>query len=248
VGKTLDRTNATKIMADHVSTIVKRYGTKLESWDVVNEPLQPASKAKRKDDLLTPGPWLDALGEEYIDLAYHLTKEANPEVLRVVNIFAVEHDTPEHETDRAAALNLLRRLLKRGVPIQAVGFESHIDALTPIGGRGVETFVNQILDMGLQILITELDVSDYAVKGDIAVRDRVVAQRYYDYLVLMVPLTKTNRVLFWSPTDAGNWMDWSRPHGRPDGTKFRPGLLDVDMAPKVAFTRVLDALEHIHSN
>ena len=125
VARTVNRTNAASIMTDYISTVVKHYGSTMLSWDVVNEPLMRASKSTRPD-LLVTGPWFDALGEEYIDVAFHATKNANPKVIRTLNVWAVEHDGAEYDTDRKACLDLLRRLIKRGVPIQALGLESHL--------------------------------------------------------------------------------------------------------------------------
>ena len=95
--------------------------------------------------------------------------------------------------------------------------------------------------MGLQVLITELDVDDSKVQGDERERDRVVAKCYYDYVTQVVPAGKSERIIFWTPSDRWDWLNSMQPakFHREDGKPHRPGLLDDSLRRKPA----LDAVE-----
>jgi endo-1,4-beta-xylanase len=241
---TLDKSNASHYLTEHITTVMRHYQGRIDSWDVVNEPTVFWSK---RSDGLYPGIWLDLLGPTYIDTAFHAAAAADPKALLVLNVYDVEHGTPDHETTRKTTIALLKQLLARGVPIQAVGMESHLDASLPPGGVGLSAFIEQVRDMGLQMLITEMDINDTHTEGDFQTRDEIVAKTYRDYLTQVVPISGAKRVIFWTPTDKWDWLNSTNiPHGeRADKTPHRPGLFDDTMGPKLAFGAVRSALGEI---
>lgn len=236
--------NAAQQLTDHIMTVMGRYRGKIDSWDVVNEPVVFWSK---RADGLYPGVWVNMLGPRYIDVAFHAAKAADPDALRVLNCYYVEQDRPEFEQTRQLTLTLLEQLLKRGVPVQAIGIESHLDGSAPFGGAAFLDFLKRVRGLGLQVLITELDVDDTNVPGDDPERDRVVAQCYYDYLTQVVPTGKVDRIIFWTPSDRWDWLNSIKAakFHRADGKPHRPGLLDASLHPKPAMEAVEAALREL---
>lgn len=233
--------NAEKQLTDYIMTVVGRYRGRIESWDVVNEPVVFWSK---RPDGLYPGVWINMLGPRYLDVAFHAAKAADPDALRVLNCYYVEQDQPDFERTRELTITLLQQLLGRGVPVQAVGIESHLDASAPFGGADFLRFIQRVRALGLQVLITELDADDSKVQGNEQERDRVVAQCYYDYITKVVPAGNTDRIIFWTPTDRWDWLNSMQPvkFHRADGKPHRPGLLDDSFHPKPAMDAVEEAL------
>lgn len=242
----INKYNARHLLTDHIKMVMGRYKGQIVSWDVVNEPI--ATWFNRPDGMYT-GPWLSALGPEYIDIAFQTAYETDPKSLRVMNIHHVEQDGPDALT-RQKALALIRGLVSRGVPIQAVGLESHLDAARPLGGDDLHRFIKEIVQLGLKILITELDVSDIHIKdGSIVVRDAAVAKTYFDYLTAIYAATDPQQLSFWSVTD-NNWIAWiartSPAYRRADGLRNRAGLLDRELQQKPAWFAVQRFLSTRH--
>jgi endo-1,4-beta-xylanase len=240
----LNKSNASRYLTDHITTVMRRYAGRIESWDVVNEPTVFWSK---RSDGLYPGIWLDLLGPTYIDTAFHAAAAADPKTLLVLNVYHVEDGTPDNDTTRKETIALLKQLLSRGVPVQAIGIESHLDAAAPPGGAALTTFIKQVRDMGLQILITELDVNDTHVPGNVQARDQVVAKTYRDYLTQVVPASGTKRVIFWTPSNKFDWLDSAKTPEmqRPDGSHHRAGLLDESMSQTPAYQSLLATLQKV---
>ncbi len=240
----LNRSNASRYLTDHITTVMRRYAGRIDSWDVVNEPVVFWSK---RNDGLYPGIWLDLLGPQYIDTAFHAAAAADPKALRVLNVYHVEHGTPDDETTRTETIAVLKQLVARGVPIQAVGIESHLDASLPPGGAALVTFIKQVRDLGLEILVTELDVNDTQLPENDQTRDAAVARTYQEYLEQVLPASGTKRVIFWTPSDKFNWMNSA--HGpkwqRADGSTHRVGLMDNTMSRMPAFQSVQGTLQTI---
>jgi endo-1,4-beta-xylanase len=243
VNSSVNKSNAEQLLKNHISTVAGRYRGKIDSWDVVNEPI--ATWYGRPDGLRN-GPWLAALGPEYIDIAFHVAAENDPHAIRVLNLNHVEQAEKGVEINRQKTLELLQGMLSRNVPVQAVGLESHLSVASGTADDVVSLsrFIGQIRRMGLEIMITEIDINDSDAPMDFALRDAAVAQRYSDYLNLVLPLASPKRLIFWSLGDRGNWYDNIAALRRPDQSLHRPGLLDSAMNPKLAMTAVANSLRN----
>jgi endo-1,4-beta-xylanase len=224
----MNKSNAEKYLVSHINTVAGRYKGKIDSWDVVNEAVVGWSKEK---GFLYPGIWLSMLGPQYIDIAFHAAEQADPAALRVLNIYHVEQDTQDSLDTRRGILELLQQLVSRKVPIQAVGIESHLDAMQPLGGPTFREFLHGIHSLGLQIMITELDVTESRVTGSSIDWDRKVAQYYGDYLDSVLPYCNARRAIFWALQD------------RWESNRRVQGLLQANFSTRLNFGVAATALE-----
>ncbi|PID61218.1 MAG: hypothetical protein CSB44_07870 [Gammaproteobacteria bacterium] len=140
------------IMREFIARVVGRYGDEVAYWDVVNEPLAD-------DGSMRSSVWFDAMGENYIDVAFRQAKALDPTATLVLNEFDIGFAGPKFD----GLLALLDRLLEREVPIDAVGLQMHLFSSFE---QYDELAANMaaIADRGLDIHITELDVA--LVDGD----------------------------------------------------------------------------------
>jgi endo-1,4-beta-xylanase len=240
VNSTLTRANAAHYLEEHITTVVKRYADKVDSWDVVNEPL---GTWRNEQTGQSPRPWIDLIGPTYLDVAFHAAAAADAHPLRVLNFDGLEQSS-WGDAARQQALTLVEDLLQRNVPVQAVGLESHLNATEAAENESQDRFIQAIRSLGLKILITELDINDTKILGSFTERDNALAHAYSDYLLRIVPRTGTEQVIFWTPWDGSDWLDSL--HGanfdRADFKPHRPGLIDVAMHRKPAFYAVANAL------
>jgi endo-1,4-beta-xylanase len=220
--------NAKQVMTDHISRVVKHYAGRIYAWDVVNEPIF----ADRRPDGLRRKPWLDFIGPDYIDIAFRTAHAADPGARLVLNECYIEHDTPLEIGRRAYLLALVTRLKRTGVPITAVGVQGHLRGNTPLDKPGMTKFLKQVQDLGLDIMITELDVDDVDVPGPLI--DQTVASKYGEFLDLVGPFAKV--ITFEQLSDEA---DLPR---RPDGLQHRPNLLDTNYRPTLAYAATVASL------
>lgn len=223
---------AERLIVQHIDTLVGRYGGLIHSWDVVNETIDGATGQPRETVFTR------ALGDPLapVDLAFRTARAAAPHAQLVYNDYMSWE--AGHEAHRAGVLRLLEGFRKRGVPVDALGVQSHIgtDNNQPTPGfdtrqeRAWRRFLDEVTAMGYDLLITEFDVHDNGLPGDVAARDAGVASFAKDYLDLMMGYRQLQQVLAWGMVDKYNWLQgrWARPDGRPK----RPTLYDDDYRPK----------------
>jgi endo-1,4-beta-xylanase len=90
------------------------------------------------------------------------------------------------------------------------------------------------------MFVTELDVDDTDLPGDLAERDRLVAQLYGDFLGEVLRHKSLTALLTWGLTDRDSWLNSFRP--RKDKLPPRPLPFDADLQPKPAFTAMLNSI------
>jgi endo-1,4-beta-xylanase len=240
---TVTPANARATLVSHIQTVVGRYAGRMHSWDVVNEGIEVRNG---RADGMRNSPWLRLAGDDYIELAFRTAREADPQALLTYNEYGIEAETQADEQKRQSLMELLRRMIARRVPLDALGVQSHI-AATPMGGsgpvygQGLVRFLAAVRELGLQVFITEMDVNDRACPVDVPSRDAAVAATYKQYLDLVLAEPAVRAVLTWGITDRSTWLNGEG--SRSDGQPERPLPFDADYRPAAAFFAMRDAFD-----
>jgi len=230
--------NAVSLLTTHIQTVVGRYKGRIHSWDVVNEAIDPSQK---NHNGLRNSLWLQNIGEDYVELAFRTAAEADPSALLTYNDYDIETDSPSQHAKREAVLDMLRHFVKKGVPIQALGLQSHLRTKEGIPTfNSLGKFLKEIAKLNLHVFVTELDVDDQFMPADITERDRQVAGLYGSYLNAVLHHGSVKAVLTWCLSDRDSWLQNFRP--RADHLPQRPLPFDADLKPKPAFFALRDAL------
>jgi len=232
--------DAEKLLTDHVRTVCKRYGTRIYSYDVVNEAVLPETGQIRDTNVTR------ALGgEAFLDLMFHTAREAAPHAQLVYNDYMSWERNPVDETHMTGVLKLLEGFRKRGTPVDALGVQSHIRLLKHLpvaqivreSERPWRRFLDEVVGMGYRLLITEFDVNDHEAPTRSSVRDQMVADYGRAYLDLMLSYPQLGDMLAWGMTDRYSWLtgfdpraDKTLKRGTPYDSNFRPKPLRAAMA------------------
>lgn len=230
---------AERLLTTHIKTVTERYRGVIHSYDVVNEAIDHDTHGTLPTSLSR------AMGspEAVIDLAFHTAREQLPDAQLVYNDYMSWE--PQHRMHCADVLRLLEGFRKRGTPVDALGIQSHIEmfALDPASGVGpyVEVewrrFLDEVVAMGYKLLITEFDVKDKALPGDIARRDERIADFARRYFDLVLDYDALGDILAWGMVDKFNWLQGFAPRddklevrGCPYGDDYRPKPLRAALA------------------
>jgi endo-1,4-beta-xylanase len=231
--------NAEQVLTNHIRTVVGHYAGQVHSWDVVNEAIDPVGQG---DNGLRDSPWKRLLGADYIDIAFHTAAAADPNALLVLNDYDLDYNIPRDAAKREVMLNLLRRLVARGVPVHVLGMQAHLRASeSNFDPLILRDFLRQVADLGLKIMITELDVVDQDLPRALHARDLAVARSYQTYLDAVLQEPAVIAVLTWGLSDQYTWLTKFRP--RSDGAIPRPLPLDRLLYRKPAWSAIASALD-----
>jgi endo-1,4-beta-xylanase len=240
--------NAEQVLVEHIERVGGRYVSKMHSWDVVNEAIQVSDGL---EDGFRNSPWQKVLGKlsggvpEYIEVAFRTARRVDPKALLVYNDYGIEGEDDGSAAKRAAVMGLLRAMQKKGVPVDALGVQSHIsaankDGSTPVYGKGLMKMIAEARKMGLKVLVTEMDVNDRYVAAEVGPRDAAVAKMYGSYLRTVLADQAVIAVLTWGITDKYTWLNGE--DARADKVPERALPFDAAMQPAPAFAAEVGAL------
>ncbi len=218
------------VMTDHITNVVGHFKGKVDSWDVVNEPLSEKDEEYANENLgLRNHFWYKAMGEQYIDQAFNAARAADPDAKLYMNDYGIEHDDKRWD----AFIALVQRLKSRGVPIDGVGFESHVynKDSDEIDLAVMKSHMQAITDLGLIVRVSEIDVTG----TDVEFQNR----QYTGVLSLCISMPGCVSYTTWGISDLYGSTTVAERYPLLLGTSL---LWDKDMKPKPAFTQLQNIL------
>jgi endo-1,4-beta-xylanase len=221
-------------LEDHVRTVVPRYDDVVSAWDVVNEVIDAS-----QPDGLRRTRWYELTGTDYIDRAFQVAREvAGPGVKLCINDFNTD-EVPK----RQALLNVVQGMLARGVPVDCVGHQMHINIEFPSVaaiGQTIETFAA----LGLENRVTEMDMSVYTNGTDVLteIPEETLVRQGYRYRDIFREYRRLKdsiaAVTTWGLADDNTWLKTF-----PITRLNLPLLFDEDLQAKHAYWGVVDPLQ-----
>lgn len=227
------RAEAEAELVGHIRQTVTRYAGVIPSWDVVNEPIpdRPASANDLRESI-----WTKLIGPDYIQLAFKTAHACDPSARLFINDYDIEFEGERSQSKRDAFLNLLRRLKNDNVPVHGVGVQAHLIGSRAIDQRRLGEFLRAVHGLGLDVMVTELDVIDNEFPGDEALRDKLVAQKTRELLDCVFDVAQPKGIVTWGLSDKYTWVPIY--YKRQDGMPNRPLPLDRDMQVKPMYSVV----------
>ncbi len=216
------------IIHDHINTVGKRYSGRIQEWTVVNEAFSRGQHVYGLNDW-----WADNTGgKDYIDQAFIWARQADPHSKLILNDF-----NNEGMNDISNEMyEYVKGAKSRGVPIDGIGMQMHIDGTHPPTKDEVVANMNRFAALGVDIYVTELDVNMNDIQAEGDDKNKIQAGIYYDMMGACIQANSCNSFSLLGITDKETWYNYM---GLKDA---RPLMFDKDYRPKPAFYSVRDAL------
>ncbi|MCQ4161719.1 endo-1,4-beta-xylanase [Roseomonas sp. GC11] len=240
------RARAEGLLAAHMDRVLSHARNQIRDWDVVNEPIaNPAGSdvPQAGDAMLRDTPWLRALGPGYVEMALRMARQRDPTLRLVINEYGIEEDTPDAAEKRRRLLALLRGLLERNTPLDAVGIQGHLQLVRPFTPAPFAAFLAELRQMGLAVLVTELDIRETAqAPQDMAARDALVAERAYAFVSTALE-AGVRTFLTWGLSDRESWLVKEPAVALKDGRAHRGLPYDESWQRKPMWTALARAFQ-----
>lgn len=232
------------ILETHFTRVLGHTRAAIRDWDVANEAVNDPWKG---NEPLKDSPWLRSLGPDYLDLAFRLARERDATLKLTYNDYGCEHDTDFDDEKRRRVLAFLRGMRDRGIPIDAVGLQGHLHRDNRFSAPKVTEFVRAVRALGLEVLITELDVIEPETRSDPAARDARAAALVHAFVSTVLE-AGGRAVLCWGLSDRYTWANEEPrpapaedPPGPPGAA--RPLPLDAELRRKPMWYALARAFE-----
>lgn len=234
-------------MKKHIHTVVSRYKGRVKGWDVVNEAIEDNGEYRKSK-------FYQILGEEFIHLAFQYAHEADPDVELYYNDY-----NEWHEGKRNAIVKMVKSFKGKGIRIDAVGMQGHVDMNSP-SLEEYQAAIDAYTDAGVKVMVTEFEMSALPlprrnVGANIistesyrkemnpyteGLPDSIAVQwenRMMEYFNLFINNSDNiTRVTLWGVTDRDSWKNNFPMRGRTD----YPLLFDRDYKAKAIVQKIVN--------
>ncbi|WP_341938359.1 endo-1,4-beta-xylanase [Marinimicrobium sp. C2-29] len=243
------------MLSDHVKGIVNHFESEfpgtVASWDVVNEAVDQGGENGFRQSLfyneLPPASEGDI--PEYIRVAFQAARDTGAEI----DLYYNDYDNTANDVRLAKTLEIADGLAE-GDLIDGVGFQMHVYMTYP-SLNDFENAFQEVVDRGLKVKVTELDVAvvnpyggnapdeleyDAALAGEQKQRFCDIARVYLE----TVPAELRGGFTVWGLTDDESWlMNQFRNATGADYDDVWPLLFNADLSAKPALQGVADAFQ-----
>lgn len=225
ITNSMSREQAISMMYEHIETIMTRYKGKIKEYEVVNEMFE-------EDGSYRKNVWYNTIGPDYIEIALKKAREVDPDAILFLN----EFNNEEKGHPKADAMfNMIKDFKERGVPIDGVGFQLHLDARYNYSEQAIRDNIQRYADLGLEVAFTEIDVR-------IPTEDPASYEQAQEDLYLMLykiakDMDAVKTVITWGISDRHSWVPATFP-----GTG-NALLYDRDLKPKKVYNSIYEELK-----
>ena len=224
------------LLRNHIDTLLSRYKSRAFVWDVVNEAISDLNIDKT---LFKNNVWYPAL-PNYVDIAFQqaAASRSSPDVKLFYNDYLIERSVGLFGFKSDRMFNMVKDMRQRGIPIDGVGFQFHID-INYFDMLSVKKNLERYDEIGVEVHITELDVGcqyehhnqECPQWGD----NELVRQAevYAAVLQTCMDVKACTSFVTWGFTDLHSWRGVGQ-HALP---------FDENYVPKLAYQAIADTLQ-----
>ncbi|WP_062431062.1 endo-1,4-beta-xylanase [Herbidospora daliensis] len=208
--RSMEGSDLRSAMINHVTRVASYYRGKIHSWDVVNEAFADGNSGGRRDSNL------QRTGNDWIEAAFRAARSADPNAKLCYN----DYNTDGINAKSTGIYNMVRDFKSRGVPIDCVGFQSHLGGSL---SSDYQANLQRFADLGVDVEITELDVLQGSNQANI----------FASVTRACLNVARCNGITVWGIRDSDSWR------GSDNALLF-----DSSGNKKAAYNSVLSALNN----
>ncbi|HET9655439.1 MAG TPA: non-reducing end alpha-L-arabinofuranosidase family hydrolase [Kineosporiaceae bacterium] len=195
-------------MKNHITKVMQHYAGKISYWDVVNEAYADGGGGRRPSNL-------QSTGNDWIEDAFRTARAADPAAKLCYNDYNIERWS---DAKTQGVYAMVKDFKSRGVPIDCVGLQSHMNSASPYNSS-FRTTLENFAALGVDVALTELDIQGAS------------AQTYAGMTNDCLSVPRCVGITTWGVRDSDSWR-----------SNETPLLFDGAGNKKPAYTAVLDAL------
>jgi endo-1,4-beta-xylanase len=203
-------------MITHIKDVMTHFKGKIYAWDVVNEVFDESGHLRQSL-------WSRNFNNTFIAEAFKTARSVDPMAKLYINDYNIESMNAKSN----GLYNLVKQLKSEGVPIDGVGFQSHLGVGRVPGD--MQQNLQRFASLGVDVAITELDIAIHLPSTQTSLN-----QQATDYAKVFSDCEAVSRcvgVTVWGFTDKYTWI-----------SNGDPTLFDKNYHPKPAVAAVTKVL------
>jgi len=211
---------------NHITTVLKHYEGQIDTWDVVNEAIDDGSNGNgwkmRNSFLYQKVP-------NFIDIAFETARKVSPNT----KLFYNDYNTEGIWAKSESVYQFVADMKKRNIPIDGVGIQYHVGVKVQPEFSKINDLISRYCKLGVEVHITELDVSCDDNCRDPDGGDGKQGDVYANALKACLGNSCCTGFLVWGIGDPDSWR----------GAENKPLLFNSNYQPKGQYNTLLNVLK-----
>ncbi|GMF63783.1 unnamed protein product [Phytophthora fragariaefolia] len=192
-----------KALENHIIKVMTHFGDSCYAWDVVNEAMGDDGSYRKSF-------WYTKTGAEYISTAFKTASAVKKSLGLKTKLYYNDYNTNTVNSKSTAVLNMVKSLIKAGIEINGVGFQSHLSYSDTASASDQISNMRRFEVLKLDVALTELDVKTSSTAPSTAEQNKQAAV-YMNAVLACKKLSKCVGVTIWDFVDTYTWLPSSAP-------------------------------------
>jgi endo-1,4-beta-xylanase len=137
------------VMRTHIDSVGGHFKGKVVEWDVLNEITDDGN-----GNALRASFWQKAIGNDYVDSAFVISRRADPYAKLYYNEYGAEGSGGKSD----AVYKLAQKLVAAKIPIDGIGLQCHLSS--GLNAKAISTNIKRLGELGLRVSMTEIDIKN----------------------------------------------------------------------------------------
>ncbi|ETK75381.1 hypothetical protein F441_18355 [Phytophthora nicotianae CJ01A1] len=219
----LNKEKMLSALKNHITKVMTHFGDSCYAWDVANEVM--GDNAQMRDSF-----WYKTTGMDFLSTAFKTASDVKKSLGLKTKLYYNDYNTNTINAKSTAVLNMVKKLMDQGVPIEGVGFQSHFQH------NDKSTVADQVANMerftalGLDVALTEVDVTASSSSPS-AEEQKQQFNVYKNTVAACKQVKRCVGVTIWGYDDNYSWLStksplpWYQPGGA-NSAMVRKSLYD----------------------
>ncbi|KAG7394964.1 hypothetical protein PHYBOEH_004405 [Phytophthora boehmeriae] len=223
----LEKADLLNALANHITKVMTHFGDSCYAWDVANECIADDGSYRQSF-------WYTKTGKEYIAVAFETAAAVKKSLGLKTKLYYNDYNINTINAKSTAILEMVQSLLKDGINVDGVGFQSHFSYsdTTSIDDQ-VKNF-NRFTALGLDVALTELDVKTSSATPPAQEQNQQVSV-YTNAIAACKQVEKCVGVTIWDFLDTYTWIKESAPL-----PWYQPGGKNTALVRKAAYDGIVE--------
>ncbi|POM61306.1 Glycosyl hydrolase family 10 protein [Phytophthora palmivora] len=210
--QSLSKADLLKALTNHITKVMTHFGDSCYAWDVVNEAMGDDGSYRKSF-------WYTKTGTEYISTAFKTASAVKKSLGLKTKLYYNDYNTNTINTKSTAVLNMIKSLIKSGIEINGVGFQSHLSYSDTTSAADQISNMRRFEALKLDVALTELDVKMSSTSPSMSEQNKQMIV-YKNAVVACKKLSKCVGVTIWDFVDTYTWLTstaplpWYQPMGK----------------------------------
>jgi hypothetical protein len=213
-------------LENHITKVMTYFGDKCYAWDIANEVM--GDDAQMRDSF-----WYKTTGMDFMSTAFNTAAKVKKQLGLKTKLYYNDYNTNTINAKATAVLDMVKKLMDQGVPIEGVGFQSHFGYADPATAADQVANFERFTALGLDVALTEVDVTASSSSPSPEEQEQQ-SNVYKNTVAACAQVKKCVGVTIWGYDDNYSWLSTKAPL-----PWYQPGGKNSEMARKSLYDGIV---------